>query len=244
MADLVAARALAEFFETVTVVERDALSDDADHRRGVPQGRQIHALLRRGAQALEELFPGILDELVGAGAPSIDYRDLSKLHFDMGGHLAVQSGSFGGLRVYSPSTLFLESHTRRRVRAIPNIAFLDNHDVVDVTSNTSRDRITGARIVSRHSHSESELSAYLVVDATGRGARTPAMLERLGYARPAEDDVVIHLRYVSQLLRMPPASLHELGAIVAPVPGRPTGMAILRYEHDTLMFTVFGLRAI
>jgi 2-polyprenyl-6-methoxyphenol hydroxylase-like FAD-dependent oxidoreductase len=241
MAGLVAARALAEFFETVTVVERDALSDAADHRRGVPQGRQIHGLLLRGAQALEELFPGILDELVVAGAPSIDYRDLSKLHFDMGGHLAVQSGSVEGLRAYTPSRPFLESHIRRRVRAIPTIAFLDNHDVVDVTSNTSRDRITGARVVSRHSHAESELSADLVVDATGRGARTPAMLERLGYARPAEDEVVIHLMYASQLLRMPPQSLYESGCLVAPVPGRPTGMAILRYEHDTVMFAVFGM---
>jgi 2-polyprenyl-6-methoxyphenol hydroxylase-like FAD-dependent oxidoreductase len=241
MAGLVAARALAEFFDVVTVVERDALSDAADHRRGVPQGRQIHGLLLRGAQALEELFPGILDELVGAGAPSIDYRDLSKLHFNMGGHLAVQSGSVEGLRAYTPSRPFLESHIRRRVRAIPNIAFLDDHDVVDVTSTTGRDRITGARIVSRRSHSESELSADLVVDATGRGARTPAMLERLGYSRPAEEEVVIHLTYASQLLRMPPESLHEFGCIVAPVPGRPTGMAILRYEHDTVMFAVFGM---
>ena len=244
MAGLAAARALAEFFETVTVVERDVLSDAADHRRGVPQGRQIHGLLLSGAQALEELFPGILDELVEAGAPSMDYRDLSRLHFNMGGHLAVQSGSAEGLRAlraYTPSRPFLESHARRRVRAIPNIAFLDNHDVVDVTSNTSRDRITGARIVSRHSHAESELSADLVVDATGRGARTPAMLERLGYARPAEDDVVIHLMYASQLLRMPPEALHECACIVAPVPGRPTGMAILRYEHDTWMFAVFGM---
>jgi 2-polyprenyl-6-methoxyphenol hydroxylase-like FAD-dependent oxidoreductase len=244
MAGLVAARALAEFFETVTVVERDALSDAADHRRGVPQGRQIHGLLLSGAQALEELFPGILDELVEAGAPSMDYRDLSRLHFNMGGHLGVQSGSADGLRAlraYTPSRPFLESHVRRRVRAIPNIAFLDNHDVVDVTSNTSRDRITGARIVSRHSHAKSELAADLVVDATGRGARTPAMLERLGYARPAEDDVVIHLMYASQLLRMPPEALHESGCVVAPVPGRPTGMAILTYEHDTVMFAVFGM---
>jgi 2-polyprenyl-6-methoxyphenol hydroxylase-like FAD-dependent oxidoreductase len=241
MAGLVAARALAEFFETVTVVERDALSGAADHRRGVPQGRQIHALLLRGAQALDELFPGVLDELVGAGAPSFDYRDLSKLPFNMGGHLAVQSGSLEGFRAYSPSRPFLESHIRRRVRAIPDIGFLDNHDVVDVTSNTGRDRITGVRIVSRISHSESELSADLVVDATGRGARTPVMLERLGYARPAEDYVVIDLMYASQLLRMPPGALHEFGALVAPVPGRPTGMAILRYEHDTLMFAVFGM---
>ncbi|HTQ17032.1 MAG TPA: 2-polyprenyl-6-methoxyphenol hydroxylase-like oxidoreductase [Mycobacterium sp.] len=241
MAGLVAARALADFFETVTVVERDALSDTADNRRGVPQGRQIHGLLLRGARALEELFPGILDELVGAGAPSLDYRDLSKVHFDMGGHLALQSGSAEGLRAYTPSRSFLESHVRRRVRAIPNIELVDNHDVVDVTSNTRRDRITGARIVNRHSRSESELSADLVVDATGRGARTPAVLERLGYARPAEDDVVIHLMYVSQLLRMPPELLHECGCLVAPVAGRPTGMAMLRYEHDTVMFSVFGM---
>jgi 2-polyprenyl-6-methoxyphenol hydroxylase-like FAD-dependent oxidoreductase len=223
------------------VVERDALSDTADHRRGVPQGRQIHGLLLRGARALEELFPGILDELVVAGAPSIDYRDLSQLHFNMGGHLAVQSGSLEGLRAYTPSRPFLECHVRRRVRAIPNIAFLDSHDVVDVTSNTSRDRITGARIVNRHSHSASELPADLVVDATGRGGRTPAMLERLGYARPAEDEVVIQLMYASQLLRMPAESLHESGCLVAPVPGRPTGMAMLRYEHDTVMFAVFGM---
>lgn len=244
MAGLSAARALAEFFETVTVVERDVLSDTAENRRGVPQGRQAHGLILRGAQALEELFPGILDELVEAGAPTIDYRDLSKLHFNMGGHLAVQSGSAEGLKAYTPSRPFLESHTRRRVRAIANIAFLDNHDVVDVTSNTSRDRITGARIVNRHSHSESELSADLVVDATGRGARTPGMLERLGYARPAEDDVVIQLTYASQLLRMPTESLHECAGVVAPVPGRPTGMAILRYEHDTMMFAVFGMAGI
>ena len=244
MAGLVAARALAEFFETVTVVERDALSDAADHRRGVPQGRQIHALLLSGAQVLEELFPGILDELVEAGAPSMDYRDLSRLHFNMGGHLAVQSGAAEGLRAlraYTPSRPFLESHVRRRVRAIPTIAFLDNHDAVDVTTNTSRDHVTGARVVNRHSHAESVLSADLVVDATGRGARTPAMLERLGYARPAEDDVVIHLMYSSQLLRMAPEALHESGCVVAPVPGRPTGMAILKYEHDTVMFAVFGM---
>src|ERR1700733_5468538 len=165
MAGLVAARALSEFYETVTVVERDALSEAAENRRGVPQGRQIHALLLRGAQALEEFFPGILDELVAAGAPSNDFQDLSDLHFNMSGHVAVQSGSLNGLRGFSPSRPFLESHVRRRVRAVSNIAFLDNHDVMDFTSNASRDRITGARIVDRHNYSESIVSAELVVDA-------------------------------------------------------------------------------
>jgi 2-polyprenyl-6-methoxyphenol hydroxylase-like FAD-dependent oxidoreductase len=56
MAGLLAARVLADHFETVTVVERDTLHDIAETRRGVPQGRHLHGLLMRGAQALEELF--------------------------------------------------------------------------------------------------------------------------------------------------------------------------------------------
>jgi len=67
MAGLLAARVLSDFFETVTVVERDVLSDNAASRRGVPQGRHPHGLLTRGAQVLEELFPGLLDELALAG---------------------------------------------------------------------------------------------------------------------------------------------------------------------------------
>lgn len=63
MAGLLAARVLADFYTTVTVVERDTLDDTAVVRRGVPQGRHIHGLLMRGAHALEELLPGILDDL-------------------------------------------------------------------------------------------------------------------------------------------------------------------------------------
>jgi 2-polyprenyl-6-methoxyphenol hydroxylase-like FAD-dependent oxidoreductase len=63
MSGLLAATVLADFYRSVTVVERDALPDGPVNRRGVPQGRHGHALLRRGAQILEELFPGFVDEL-------------------------------------------------------------------------------------------------------------------------------------------------------------------------------------
>jgi pimeloyl-ACP methyl ester carboxylesterase len=56
MGGLLAARVLADFFRTVTVVERDELPDDPANRRGVPQGRHVHVLLPRGAQMLDELF--------------------------------------------------------------------------------------------------------------------------------------------------------------------------------------------
>ena len=68
MAGLLAARALTGHFDRVTVVERDLLPDGAEPRKGVPQGRQIHALLARGLQGLETMFPGFGRELEAAGA--------------------------------------------------------------------------------------------------------------------------------------------------------------------------------
>jgi 2-polyprenyl-6-methoxyphenol hydroxylase-like FAD-dependent oxidoreductase len=241
MAGLLAARALSDFFETVTVVERDVLPDSPANRRGVPQGRHPHGLLTRGAQVLEELFPGLLDELVLAGAPYFDGRDLSKLHYNLGGHRAVSTGSAQDFTAYVLTRPFLEYHVRRRVRAVGNVTLLDDHDVVELRSTPDRGRITGVRTVNRRSGEESTLAADLVVDATGRGARTPAWLESLGYGRPVEEHVVVHLTYASQALRMPPGALHEMAFVIGVVPGRPTGMFLVGCENDTWLFTVMGM---
>jgi 2-polyprenyl-6-methoxyphenol hydroxylase-like FAD-dependent oxidoreductase len=241
LAGLLAARVLADHFETVTVVERDTLHDIAENRRGVPQGRHLHGLLMRGAQALEELFPAILDELVADGAPYFDGSDLSQLYFCMNGHLSVRSGSSEYIQSYTPSRPLLECHVRQRVQAIDNISVLDGHDVVDVIATPQRDRVIGVNVACRNGGDPSELRSDLVVDATGRGARTPATLERFGYPRPAEDRVAVNLKYSSQLLRLPPDALKEIGFIVSPVPGRPTGFALARLEHDSWMVTVFGM---
>jgi 2-polyprenyl-6-methoxyphenol hydroxylase-like FAD-dependent oxidoreductase len=67
MAGLLAARVLAEAYRRVTVVERDPLPQIPANRKGVPQGRHAHLLVPQGAQILDELFPGLLGDLV-AGA--------------------------------------------------------------------------------------------------------------------------------------------------------------------------------
>jgi len=245
MGGLLAARVLAYFFETVTVVERDVLPDDPANRRGVPQDRHVHALLPRGAQILDELFPDILQELVADGAPVWDDGELSKLHLSYGGHEVLQSGKFAfddeALGLYMPSRPFLECHVRRRLQAIENVTIVGGKDVAELTSTADRKRVTGVRVVDRNGGPEHELTADLVMDAMGRAARTPAFLESLGYGRPVEDHVVMHMTYVSQLLRIPPGTLKEMLTVISPAPGRPTGMFLSGYEHDTWMFTVFGM---
>lgn len=242
MGGLLAARVLADFYRTVTVVERDVLPDDPANRRGVPQGRHAHALLGRGSQVLGQLFPGFLDELIAAGTPVLDYSDLSKGFLCVAGHQFMRTGGFTDIPpLFFPSRPLLEGLVRRRVRDTANITLLEGYGVVDLTSTPSRDRVTGARVRSRDGESDQVLAANLVVDATGRGSRTPVFLETVGYGRPREDKVSVRLVYSSQLLRIPPGMLEELVVLVSPVPGRPTGMALLAHENNMWMFTVSGM---
>ncbi len=149
MAGLVTARVLADFYESVMVVERDELPDTAANRRGVPQGRHAHVLLGRGSLILGDLFPGFGDDLVAAGVPAFDYSDLSKALFSLAGHRGAAEGRFTTVPpLYIPSRPLLESLVRRRVRETPNITFLTGHDAGELTSTCSQNRITGVRVVS------------------------------------------------------------------------------------------------
>jgi 2-polyprenyl-6-methoxyphenol hydroxylase-like FAD-dependent oxidoreductase len=245
MGGMLAARVLADFFDIVTVVERDVLPDGSAVRRGVPQGRHVHALLARGGQVLDELFPGFLGELVADGAPVWDDGELSKLRLSFGGHDILRSGKVTKepkvLALHMPSRPFLEWHVRQRLQAISNVNIISGHDVAELTATPDRSRVTGVRVISRNDGVEQKLTGDVVMDAMGRGAHTPAFLESLGYRRPVEDHIVMHTNYVSQLLRIPPGTLTEMLVNIGPAPERPTGMFLSGYENDTWMFTVFGM---
>src|SRR5690349_13275 len=136
MGGLLAARVLSESYRTVTVVERDVLPSDPVSRRGVPQGRLIHALLARGAQILDELLPGVLDELMANGATKWD-GDYANLCFSVGGHQFLRVGRTPdpeSMPFYFQSRPLLEWQVLQRIRGIANVAFLEHHDVVALTS--------------------------------------------------------------------------------------------------------------
>jgi len=68
LAGLLAARVLADHFDEVLLLDRGALDDTLDPRQATPHTRHTHALLARGRQVLETLFPGITDDWRAAGA--------------------------------------------------------------------------------------------------------------------------------------------------------------------------------
>ncbi|SRX79861.1 hypothetical protein [Amycolicicoccus subflavus DQS3-9A1] [Mycolicibacterium parafortuitum] len=233
MAGLLAARVLTEFFDRVSVVDRDELDDSSAPRRGVPQAQQPHVMLARCGQIIEELFPGVTGEIVGAGAHLWRTGDLSQLYTRFNGHLVTRTGRLEDpdmLTILYAGRPFLECHVRRRVRALPTVSFVDRHDIDALT--WSGQAVTGVRVTGQADHRTHDIAADLVVDATGRGSRTPNFLEQQGRARPREDQLTVHVSYASMRVRIPDGLLHELLFIDMPEPGRPRGFAMSRCEGD------------
>jgi 2-polyprenyl-6-methoxyphenol hydroxylase-like FAD-dependent oxidoreductase len=239
IAGLLAARVLADAYAEVTVIDRDELPEASTHRRGVPQGRHIHGLLARGQLALEELLPGLTAELIAQGVPAGDMLADTRLY--LSGHRLRQAHA--GLVVLCASRPALEGHVRARLRAIPNVRLLDRRDILGLAASPDGRRITGARVLRRADGSaEQVLGADLVVDATGRGARTPMWLEALGYPRPREERVRIGLGYTTRTYRLPPDALGgDVAVLQAATPEHPRTGGLQLLEGGRWMLTLGGI---
>jgi 2-polyprenyl-6-methoxyphenol hydroxylase-like FAD-dependent oxidoreductase len=238
MAGLTAARVLADAYERVTVLERDTLPGAAAHRKGVPQSRHAHGLLAAGSVALEELFPGLTDKLVARGALSGDLQ--AEVRWSNHGlRLCPAPSDLRGIALSRP---LLEGSIRERVRALPNVRVVDRCDANGLVATPDGRRVRGVRVIRRADGAAEEvLEADLVVDASGRGSRSPIWLEALGYPRPAEDEVRIGIAYASRVYRRRPDHLDgDRAVVVAATVDRPRGAAMLAMEGDRWMVTLNG----
>src|SRR3954451_22733202 len=223
MAGLVAARVLANHFDRVVILERDALPSSGENHRGVPQGRHTHGLLAGGRQALEKLFPGITEILVEAGALGGDIVRESRWFLEGGCHCRPDSG-LEGLLMGRP---FLESAIRERVRKLANVQIRDASEVRGLLVSDSGDRVAGVEVGSERLHAD------LVVDTSGRGTRSLRWLETMGFPQPREERVEVGLSYTTRLFRREPGHLNgDLAAIIPPTPTGKRGGVMLAQEDN------------
>ena len=208
MAGLVAARVLSEHYRRVTLVERDVFPDGPLTRKGVPQIRHVHVLLKRGETVLAELFPGLLDELVEGGAHSIDMAADTRWHHYGGWKVRFRSG----MQFHCQSRPYLEWKVRQRVAAIANVEVADGCDAQVLVLDDSGAKVAGLRIRDRQGQ-ERILPADLLVDASGRGSRMPQWLESLGFAPPRESRVSVDVGYASRLYRPPAGAARSWKAL-------------------------------
>jgi len=238
MGGLLAARALSGHFERITVVERDLLPSGETVRKGVPQSAHAHGLLASGYRVMDDYFPGMMDELEAAGAPRGDV---------VGDFLWFQYGRWklrhrSGLRGITVSRPCLEAAVRRRVKAIPNVTFLEGADGVRPTFDAAAGRVTGLVVRSRDRSVETTLEADLVVDASGRGSLSPKWLEELGCGRPEEVSVKVNVGYATRtFVRQPGDFFSAMGGIVSGTPPESTRYAaVLAAEADRWVVTLVG----
>jgi 2-polyprenyl-6-methoxyphenol hydroxylase-like FAD-dependent oxidoreductase len=239
MGGLTAARVLADAYGHVTVVDRDLLPAPGVQRRGVPQGRHAHGLLARGREVLEELFPGLTDELVARGALHGDVQ-LHGRWYNEGVRLRQAPSGLNSLAVSRP---LLEGQIRRRLAALPNVSIVDGCDVAGLVATPDRRRVTGIRTLRRGAGGpEQVLEADLVMDATGRGSRSPGWLAALGYEPPEQEAVRPRIAYASAVYRRRPAE-HLDGdrvVIMAATHATRRGAAMLAMEDERWIVTLFG----
>jgi flavin-dependent dehydrogenase len=232
MAGLFAARVLTDYFAEVVLVDRDDVPDSPSTRDGVPQGKHLHALLPGGLNIANELFPGFNDDLEQAGAvPCVGGQDFFAYRpegksYEVGRYQPEPKPS--GI-IYFMSRPLLEHCLRRRVQNLPNVKTRYSSLVREPLSHDGR--VTGLVI-----EGGERLSAELVIDATGKNARTVHWLEDLGYETPAESVVNCDFGYASAVVRpSDPEALGGAGFFVLPDPNGPLntrGAYVARIEEN------------
>ena len=245
MAGLLAAHVLADSFDRVTVVEPDELPTNVGHRRGVPQSEHAHVLLTRGADALEDLMPGLTAELVDGGAAVMPAR----LGPDKGMRMVGPAGPFtdveaNGTTFVGVSRPLLEGHVRSRVRNRMNVRFLDRHRVVGLLCAQAISRATGVSVrdVGSDHGPPRSVQADLVVDATGRRSSTPRWLTDLGYQQVPETTINTGVGYASRWYRRPttPTACWD-ATIISPRSGNQRFGALLPVEDGACTVSIGGV---
>ncbi|MGI5170482.1 FAD-dependent oxidoreductase [Spirillospora sp. CA-253888] len=242
MGGLLAARVLLDHFDRVTLLDRDRFPESPAHRAGTPQSHHAHGLLLRGREIIEELFPGIEEELRAAGATVERDRVPFQVVSPFGPlPLTPIDYEFG---VYS--RFLLEWQIRERLAAHSRLRLLEGAEVVGLdTGGPAAGPVTGVRMRSRGGDIDavSVLAADLVVDASGRRSKAPDWLRELGYGEVAEETITSGIGYASRFYAKPDGFPGDWSGIVinGRAPDNPRCGLVLGIEKDQWHVTLGGI---
>lgn len=233
VAGLLAASAAAKHFQRVTVLERDELAEGPVTRKGVPQGNQIHILLPIGGEVIEELLPGILHELVEEGCSEYNCTSDIPALSGFGWYPRI---TLAALNVVGFRRPLIEWIIRRRLLDLDNVG-LRHATVTGFTIDEARSKLTGITT------DDGPLATDLVIDASGRGTKTPKWLTKLGFGSPTKAEVRTYIGYATQFVRL---REHQLkpgvrGIGTYPQPLQPVGGTIMPADDDVFAASAFGM---
>ncbi|WP_052441038.1 NAD(P)/FAD-dependent oxidoreductase [Streptacidiphilus anmyonensis] len=238
-AGLVAARVLADRFDEVTVLEQDPVTPETGVHPHAPQGWHAHALLARGAEVLERLFPGLRAELGEQGAPVYDYGE--RISFLLPTGYAPRART--GVLIQSFTRDVLERGIRRRVLTLPQVRSLAPVRCEELIAGPDG-RVTGVRyrpVGGAAGHETPvELEADLVVDASGRSGRLEDRLRALGVHAPAPRVLDARITYTTVHFPRPDGLDYDVAYQMTFAPDIPRGGVLLAVEHGRWTCSLFG----
>ena len=236
MGGLTAAGALADRFDQVVVLERDTLASEPAYRAGTPQARHVHALLLSGQRALSELFPGFEQDLARAGAvpltAGLDVR------MERPGYDPFPQRDLGWFS-YAVSRPTLERTVRLRVESHANIALRQRCRVHEILATSNGEAVTGVGYADDNGANQT-IAADLVVDASGRGALTLALLQSIG--RPLPEETTIGIDLATCIFATPDDAATDWKGVMTfgQAPGNSRGGLMLPLEGNRWMATIGG----
>jgi 2-polyprenyl-6-methoxyphenol hydroxylase-like FAD-dependent oxidoreductase len=240
LAGLLAARVLSDHFEQVTLIERDAFPSEPEARRGTPQANHVHALMPRGRQIVEQLFPELHNSMMSDGALLVDMaKDVAWLT-PQGWGVNFDSD----LNVLAFTRPLLDLNVRRLLFSNPRVRVLQNTEIMRLVAGDG-DRVSGVLIKRNTDNGEgffTELSADLVIDATGRASLAPEWLKDINFPTPKETVINAHLGYASRLYRIPKNFEADWTCVFmqAAPPERKRGAILFTVEGNRWLVTMIG----
>ena len=193
IAGLSAARALSDYFEQVVILEADDLPSGPVPRKGVPQGKQVHGLLGGAVKAINELFPGIEEDLVKAGAVSIRNGWDIELEFSVPAPLPRRDLD---LLIYAMSRPLLEFTIRQRLEQQRNVTLRWQSRVLEIVGESDGAWVSGIRFRTGNGEIET-LSTDFIVDASAQGTPTLSFLKATGRQLPEQTTIGVDIRYAT-----------------------------------------------
>ena len=238
MGGLTAAGALADRFDQVVVLERDTLPSEPIYRAGTPQARHVHGLLLSGQRALSELFPGFEQDLARAGAVPI--RVGLDVRLERPGYDPFPQRDLGWFSC-AVSRPTIERAVRRRLESRANTTLRQRCRVLEVLASPNGEAVTGVRYEDDNGASET-IAADLVVDASGRGALTLALLQSIGRPLPEETTIGIDLGYATCVFAIPDDASTDWKGVMTfgQAPQNSRGGLMLPLEGNRWMATIGG----
>jgi 2-polyprenyl-6-methoxyphenol hydroxylase-like FAD-dependent oxidoreductase len=234
---LSAARVLSDYFDEVIILDRDELPDDAIPRPGVPQGKSPHILLGGGQKALENLFPGLGNELMRAGAEPINFG--FDILLEVPGRDAWPRSRFSW-STYALTRPLLERILRRQVERIGNIKVRGGCRVLNIVSESNAHDATGIQYQMVDGSRET-LKSDLIADASGNGSLTVEFLKSTGRRPPEETSIGVSIRYASAFFQRSRIVDDYKGLASLPSPGEQArGGVIVPAENNSMHVGMSG----